>query len=97
MKKPRKHEELIKKWASDNTLRIEAKSLNGYWFDANYPSWSDDVEYRIKPEVIRYRICLMKTNGYKWLKLLSNNEQEESVKYDLSFIEFKTDWIEVEV
>lgn len=42
-----KHCELIKAWADG--AKIQYKHLNGTWDDCN-PSWSESVEYRIKPK-----------------------------------------------
>ena len=46
--KPHKHAELIKAWADG--AEIECKNSDGTWFISEYPTWSDDCEYRIKPE-----------------------------------------------
>ena len=48
-KTPRKHAELIKKWADDQSLVIQCRSNGQSWMITVFPDWSAD-EYRIKPE-----------------------------------------------
>ena len=50
MKTPHKHCELIKAWADGVTIQILNKV--GIWLDTAYncPLWSEDRQYRIKPE-----------------------------------------------
>lgn len=48
MKTPHKHAELIKAWADG--ADIEYCTSIGKWIDVKEPSWSDDIDYRIKPE-----------------------------------------------
>ena len=44
----RKHAELIKQWADDDSLVIE-KLYDGAWVESNLPFADDKGEYRIKP------------------------------------------------
>lgn len=48
MSKPRKHAELIKQWADDDSLEIETW-FNGAWVYIESPCFLDNSEYRIKP------------------------------------------------
>lgn len=62
--KPHKHAELIKAWADGAT----AQSLvHGKWQDREYPTWWEELEWRIKPEpepdVIRYYKCFENPSG----------------------------------
>jgi hypothetical protein len=93
MKNPRKHAELIKQWADDDSLVIEVKSSTGDWLKTTSPWWSEDEKYRIKPEVINYRVALF-DNGVS-----AANDYETSQEYESldSFIKWITDWIEVEI
>ena len=56
--KPHKHAELIKAWADG--AKIQALSCDGNEWNTCYPSptWSDSIEYRIKPapkpDVVKY-------------------------------------------
>jgi len=46
----RKHAELIKQWAEDETLEIECLQTSGEWYPVPNPYWNISVEYRIKPK-----------------------------------------------
>ena len=52
----RKHVELIKAWADGAEVEVLD---NDSWRESKFPSWNDDLSYRIKPEpvkVVRYLI-----------------------------------------
>lgn len=49
--KPRKHSELIKAWADG--AEIQFKNDFGCWQEVDLPLWTEDVEYRIKPRIVR--------------------------------------------
>lgn len=44
---PRKHADLIKKWADGASIQ---GFHQGFWIDTEFPVWSDRGEYRVKPE-----------------------------------------------
>lgn len=45
---PRKHCGLIEKWANDSSIKIEGRSKGQInWSPIRYPSWSEEMEYRI--------------------------------------------------
>lgn len=46
-KVPRKHSELIKKWADGAEIQINHE---GNWLNVSFPVWNDDYNYRLKPE-----------------------------------------------
>ena len=48
MTTPQKHATLIRAWADG--AEIEFQRTNDIWAATNPPAWSNDVEYRIKPE-----------------------------------------------
>lgn len=53
MNKPHKHAELIKAWADGATIERMWTDWYGKgttWLIDNEPDWSEDEEYRIKPE-----------------------------------------------
>jgi hypothetical protein len=94
MKKPHKHRDLIIAWA--NGAEIQYKPQNT-WIDLSSPSWNYSFEYRIKPEVIRYRVALRtKQTGY-WTSNADNEIEEKDIEDSDSFKKWLTDWIEVEV
>ena len=53
-KKPHKHAELIKAWADGAEIECLDKYVNR-WYNARYPRWKENMEYRIKPEEDPYR------------------------------------------
>lgn len=99
MATPHKHPhcELIKKWADDDSLQIECRSGKHDRWEICHPSWIDHFEYRIKPEVLRYRVALFISKDDKWLGFYDNAEAANSAEKIHSFIEWKTDWTEVEI
>lgn len=63
-KTPHKHAELIKKWA-DGAI-IQLKQCNGEWVNTahNDPSWCNEIEYRVKPTLVK---------KWKWVVKTENN------------------------
>lgn len=64
---PRKHAEVIKAWADG--AQVQMKSTHyAKWEDVEFPSFSDSLEYRIKPEpkpdVVRYLALVPNRDGY---------------------------------
>ena len=57
-----KHADLIIAWA--NGAQIQWESSYGNWYDVNDPNWSENTEYRIKPEPKPDVICW--TRVKKW-------------------------------
>ena len=52
----RKHAKLIKAWADGAEIEVLD---NDSWRESKFPSWNDDLSYRIKPEpvkVVRYLV-----------------------------------------
>jgi hypothetical protein len=97
-KKARKHAELIHKWADDDSLFIEFKITNtGEWAIANHPAWEDETEYRIKPEVLRYRVALFEQDNRCWSCSFDTDKECFDVEKMKFFVKWVSDWIEVEV
>lgn len=52
-KNPRKHAELIKQWADDDSLQIQVYcEVPKTWIDISNILWSEHNEYRIKPKTV---------------------------------------------
>lgn len=49
MTTPHKHAVAIKAWADGKLVQIKGYKSK-QWADVPYPSWSDEYEYRVKPE-----------------------------------------------
>jgi len=89
-KKPHKHRDLIIAWANGEKIQYYA---HHEWANINYPSWDEDTEYRIKTEVIRYRVGLFKDG----IEAAENTRQESNWQSTENFVKWLADWIEVEV
>lgn len=46
-----KHADAIHAWADG--AEIQVKNLNGEWMNTPDPCWTDSVEYRIKPKIVK--------------------------------------------
>jgi hypothetical protein len=87
-------------WA--NGAAIQSQRRNGDWYDDDEPHWYPDVNYRVKPETIKYRVALFKRleDGSLYTVTCDNvggsgGEYDFSKKYE-NFVRWITDWIEVE-
>jgi len=95
--KPHKHAFFIKAWADG--LHVQKRYIyRPEWGEiAEYPSWTDEYEYRIKPKTIKYRNALMMGgkgfDGY----VISCNQNPERIEQNEWFIKWLGDWQEVEV
>lgn len=94
MNKPHKHCELIKAWADGAEIQVK---VSGTWSTiASYPTWCEDLEYRIKPPTIRYRVGLLNSRESPMTVTADTDEQAKGIESLTSFIDWITDWIEVE-
>ena len=85
-----KHCDLIKAWADGVEIQQKHPIAPTKWEEiSKYPSWSDGMEYRIKPKTIKYRLFL---NEYNQLQLAYPNEPTGYL-----VVKYLTDWQEVEV
>jgi len=99
-----KHAAVIHAWADGKTIQF--KYDKGHWIDADvselFFSFTDNHEWRIKPETLRYRVALMKGDtGNYWAKLVHSKDEVKmdiaSNTYYANYVKWLTDWIEVEV
>jgi hypothetical protein len=94
-----KHCEVIKSWAEGATIQY----FNRYslkWTDVacNDPSWQENTEYRVKPEIKEFRLAKMRAeSGSECINLYFDRENEKSVARKPIFVKWLTDWQEVEV
>jgi hypothetical protein len=93
MKKQHKHKDLIIAWANGEKIQYYDEGWEDCFED---PCWDEDAEYRIKPEVIRYRNVLYKSGNYYYVCAENENSGGSGGGVGL-FIKYLTDWIEVEV
>ena len=106
MNKPHKYCEVIKAWADGKTIQQQNISqCNGLWSNwygvgGETPDFgSEFLKWRIKPETIKYRVALMKsetTDGY-WFEVVNLHITALELEEDVFFVKWITDWIEVEI
>ena len=96
-----KHYDVIVAWAEGKPIQV--KQEEGYWEDWIAwwaPPWQKSTEYRIKPEVMKYRVGLKKLRRHGQSlfvfaeAVLEEAERVEKSKY---FVRWLTEWVEVEV
>ena len=82
---------IIQAYAEGKTIECKGKSLFGSWTEANSPSWSDNLEYRIKPELNENRNEMIKTAILNHLKIMWGNCQDDVCGVH---VEDAIDWVE---
>ncbi len=99
-----KHYEVIVAWAEGKPIQFRL-GVNDKWIDwlhlpdRDPPSFSDRLDWRIKPTTLKYRTALFKNadhQGY-WFGVCNSPSQENLFKTRSDFVRWVTDWIEVEV
>lgn len=75
--------------------------FTGVWSDYNekisdIEPFDPDIEWRIKPKTLRYRVAAMFKQS-PFLSSVYTEEDADRVQAHGSFIEWKSDWTEVEV
>lgn len=87
------HADFMIAFANDTTLKFQWRDREGEWLECTYPSFSNHIEYRIKPEKKKYRVAKL-MNG---VTLVADNFAEAAgIARDSKFVEWLTDWIEYE-
>ena len=91
-----KHCDLIKAWADGAEIQQRHPVDPTYWENiGKFPSWSDNMEYRIKPNTIKYRLYLWQdSRGSAFVVSVNELEEPEQSKF---FVRWLGDWQEVEV
>ena len=98
---PHKHRDLIKAWADGAEIQSRHYPPNKEqqidWRTTYNPTWTTDpyVEYRIKPKTIKYRVALCKVGDLSYTTT-ANNDSSLSYPDNTRFVEWLTDWVEVE-
>lgn len=100
MNTPHKHAALIHAWADG--ADIEYKDSLGCWrrCASPAPSWHEDCEYRIKPQIDkrRYRVALFRGSAGQFFTTTSDGEIEAYEDQSLEgFHVWLTDWVEYEI
>ena len=98
MKTPHKHAEVIKAWADG--AEIQCKSAGGKWQTlGTTPYWVLACEYRVKPQMVKYRRFLWVSPYSKQVLTVHEDEQKREPRETwVNFIRWiDTEWQEVEV
>lgn len=94
MNKPHKHAALIKQWADGAVIQYKTGDSSP-WEDSpdNWPSWSKEIQYRVKPVTRKYRVAAFKDCSI----IASSDNQANAFEIAYGFSRWLTDWIEYEV
>jgi hypothetical protein len=98
--KPHKWQHCIDAQKAGKVVQARLLSNDGRWvetsgvWDFNNPYW----EFRIKPETIRYRVALCCGGaGVRYPEIVGTEQQAAALAGGHGFIDWLTDWVEVEV
>ena len=97
-----KNAEVIIAWANGETIQYKE---NDQWVNLTYhnndnvsPNWNDsNIEWRVKPKFIKYRLALMFDESYGYYVNAENSELDRSALSSFHFVKWLSDWIEIEV
>ena len=97
-------------WAEGKPIqyKIRNKSVWNDWQDSTYsniPSFNGDIQFRVKPNTVKYRLYLDGLDGdivdNIMIILSSDDNLSETVmkveSFNSTFIRWLTDWIELEI
>lgn len=96
MSKQHKHCEVIKAWADGAVIQF-FNPFTRSWKDLNDPIWSDENQYRIKPQTIRYRVGVYACGEGLLIVTAETDKREKDIENWSGFKGWVSDWIEVEV
>jgi hypothetical protein len=100
MSTPHKWASVIHAWADGKVVQLR---LDGEWVDCTYYDSgngfnAEHVKWRIKPEVVRYRVALFKTDsGSFYILTIDTTFNDTGVEQKSAFVRWLGDWQEVEV
>jgi hypothetical protein len=87
---------IVQAWADGADIQYRYAPLAD-WSDASHPCWSKEVEYRIKPKTIRWRVALLRGSDDSVFTVLAYPNFGWDKKEPPEFIRWLTDWQELEV
>jgi hypothetical protein len=91
--------EVVAAWADGAEIQSCAPRSEATWQDRLNPVFMDNFSWRIKPQTIRYRVGISRSeeNGVIYAVSVDNAADEECEQSYQHFIRWLTDWQEVEV
>lgn len=95
---PHKHADLIKAWADG--VEIQGRYKEDPWFTYTTeitPEWKNNIEYRIKPKTIKYRVALFNGKTVPYTLTCHSEPGAYEAEQLAIFNRWLGDWIEVEV
>ena len=99
MNQPHKHKDLIIAWANGAEIQYKtlSKEKNNEWEDIWAPLWSENTEYRVKPEpkesVHTFRIGVAAYGDVNVYTITADTEEEEQhLPSNPNFIGWISDW-----
>lgn len=92
-----KHHDVIMAYASGQQIQYKT-DVN--WFDvagSEAPNFETaGVKWRIKPEIIKYRVALFRHEGRGFLFTKTEDYKNIPLEHSAGFMKYLTDWIECE-
>ena len=86
------HSEFIKAWADGKKIQRWAGQING-WQDCPMPNWAPEERYRLAPEIVHYRVALLKTgSGHYYTSSVNDGPRAKSLESAPCFVRWVTDW-----
>ena len=97
-----KNHEVAMKWLNDDKAVLQWRDpafQEGFQTitSTGCPNFKPILEWRIKPEVLRYRVALMMNSSRSYIYLAYTASDEMFVKASDAFVKWVSDWQEVEV
>jgi len=93
-----KHADLMMAYAKNRDLKFEYfSSISNGWNGTDIPSFHEDLEYRIKPTIQRYRVAFMKDEDGEYWTTTQDENTHFNPEMESQFVRWRTDWIEYEV
>ena len=94
---PHKHRDLIKAWADGAVIEHYRVGFGWEECSFNTPCWSQATNYRIKPQIIKYRVALLKVGDVVYTNSYNDVAYAERCSKEKDFVKWLGDWQEVEM
>jgi len=93
-----KNHEVATKWANDDKAVLQARCNPAEsFYDVRTPNFRPELEWRIKPEVLKYRVAVMETYRGPYNVMVTTSFDKDYMEKQPEFVRWVSDWQEVEV